>query len=134
MANVGDAIFDLLSNDADVSSVVSSRIFPLEIPQGEAFPAVTYTYITNTPTDVKNNVSKMDTIQVDIDIWNGGTSSVYRDSVDLALKIRTALDRYSGTKSSVNINSIQFTGQREDPGNNEQEVHITQTYNVREKL
>ena len=132
--NVGDAIFNILDNDAAVSAIVGSRIFPNQIPQGEEFPVITYQYVSNQPTHIKNTVSKLDSIMLDVDLWSGGTGDTYRDLVALAGAVRDALDRFSGTKEGVIIDSIQFLDQIEEPGNNAQEYHITQQYKIRERL
>jgi hypothetical protein len=40
--NVGNAIYNLLANDATVSGFVGVKIYPAEIPQAVEMPAIIY--------------------------------------------------------------------------------------------
>ena len=137
--NVGDAIFGILNGDTDVSAIVDDRIYPTRVSQGDAMPAISYSYVDNDPVNDKDGVSKLDTITIDIDMWadggsDTGSGSPYRDLVDLAGKVRTALDRFSGTNSGVVIDSIRFDGQQELYDNEADIHHISQQYSIREKV
>ncbi|MBL4654121.1 MAG: DUF3168 domain-containing protein [Flavobacteriales bacterium] len=122
-----------------MSAIVSDRIYPQRISQNDKLPAITYSYVDNLPINDKDGVSKLDTITIDVDIWadggsDTGTGSPYRDMVDLANKVRTALDRFSGTNSGVVIDSIRFDGQQELYENEINVYHTSQQYTIREKV
>ena len=63
------AIYDILINTVSVTDVVSTRIYPSRIPQGETLPAVTFQRIGNEPEDDKDGPSTLDVITLDIDMF-----------------------------------------------------------------
>lgn len=102
--NEGKAIYSILVNDADVNAIVSGRIFPQIASQGAAFPFAVYVLQDTSPSDTKSGVSTLDEVRYDIVV----ASETYAEATDLTEKIRTALDRYSGTVAGINVDSIQF--------------------------
>ena len=103
--NEGKAIYSILTNDSDVSALIGTRVYPQVAAQGAAFPFVVYVLQDNTPSDTKSGVSTLDEIRYDI----VAAAETYSQLTDLTEKIRTALDRYSGTVEGVVVDSIQFT-------------------------
>tara|TARA_R110000803_G_C11930637_1_gene315403 strand:+ start:743 stop:1132 length:390 start_codon:yes stop_codon:yes gene_type:complete len=103
--NEGKAIYSILTTDSAVSAIVSSRVYPQIAAQGAAFPFVVYVINDITPSDTKSGVSTLDEVRYEI----LAISENYAEAADLNEKIRTALDRYTGTVAGVVINSIQFT-------------------------
>jgi hypothetical protein len=103
--NEGKAIYSILTNDSDVSALIGTRVYPQVAAQGAAFPFVVYVLQDNTPSDTKSGVSTLDEIRYDI----VAAAETYSQLTDLTEKIRTALDRYTGTVEGVVIDSIQFT-------------------------
>lgn len=127
---IGKVIYDLLSNDGTVSGLVSTRIFPDTVPQNTSFPYISYTVISTLPTDAKDGASRLDVVNVQVDIY----SRDYSTTQDIAAGVRAALDRYSGTNNSVNVDKIWFTN--EAAGNYEQELGVfwvSQDYAARVK-
>jgi len=120
------AIFDILTNDGPVSTV-TTEISPNEIPQESGFPAITFQRISNAPEDTKDGPSTLDVIMLDVDIW----ADVYTDGKDLADKVRTALDRKSGTFDEQVIQSIRFQTDRELFDDNLEIHHFNQEYSIR---
>lgn len=103
--NEGKAIYSILTTDSAVSAIVSSRVYPQIAAQGAAFPFVVYVINDITPSDTKSGVSTLDEVRYEI----LAISENYAEAADLNEKIRTALDRYTGTVAGVVMNSIQFT-------------------------
>jgi hypothetical protein len=103
--NEGKAIYSILTNDSDVSALIGTRVYPQVAAQGAAFPFVVYVLQDNTPSDTKSGVSTLDEIRYDI----VAVAETYSQLTDLTEKIRTALDRYTGTVEGVVVDSIQFT-------------------------
>lgn len=101
----GPAIYGILSANAGVSALVSTRIFPDVAAQGTAFPFVVYNLQEITPSDTKSGVSTLDEERYDII----SVSTSYTEVISISEACRTALDRYSGTVNSVTVQSIQFT-------------------------
>lgn len=102
--NEGKAIYSILSSDSDVSAIVGTRIYPQIAAQGASFPFLVYVLQGTTPSDTKSGVSTLDEVRYDIVV----ASETYAEASDLTNKVRTALDRYTGTVAGVVIDSIQF--------------------------
>lgn len=102
--NEGKAIYSILTSDSAVSAIVGSRVYPQIAAQGAAFPFAVYILQNVEPSDTKSGVSTLDEIRYDIVV----ASETYAEASDLTEKIRTALDRYTGTVAGVVIDSIQF--------------------------
>ena len=108
--SIGKSIYYLLSNSANVSGIVSTKIYPLRVPQIKDFPAISYQQIANTPTDQKDAVSGFDRIDVDINLW----SKSYDQINTLAGYVRTALDRQSISSQGLTVNTIVFVREFDD--------------------
>lgn len=106
----GPALYGILATDAGVLSVASNRIFPEIAAQGSELPLVVYRFSNLVPSDTKSGVSTLDSESYVI----VAIAKSYTVSTDLSDKIRTALDRYSGTVNSVEVQSIEFTGYDSD--------------------
>jgi len=127
--NEGKAIYSILTSDSDVNAIVGSRVYPQIAAQEAAFPFVVYVLQNIDPSDTKSGVSTLDEVRYDIIV----ASENYAEASDLTGKIRTALDRYSGTVAGVVIDSIQFIDLdvNNDPGT---ETYLTNTeYIIRVK-
>lgn len=124
------AIYNILSNTTAITDIVSTRIYPSTIPQGEILPAVTFQRITNSPEDSKDGVSTLDVITVDVDSF-GKTLSELKT---LTEAIRTALDRFSGTRVGIVIDSIRFVTDRDVYEQSKEVYHINQEFSIRQKL
>lgn len=102
----GLAIYKILSTDVDVSALVGTKIFPNVAKNSTQFPFIIYDVNGETPTNDKDGVSTLDTDSLMVSCY----SKTYIEAADLALKIRTALDRVKGTFGGVEIQSIQYVG------------------------
>lgn len=101
----GKAIYGILSANAGVTAICSTRIYPDVAAQGSEFPFVVYNLTRLAASDTKSGVSTLDEERYDLNC----VSSSYAQAIGLSEAVRGALDRYSGTVNGVNIQSIQFT-------------------------
>ena len=101
----GKAIYSILTSDSDVSAIVGTRVYPQIAAQGAAFPFVVYLINDLTPSDTKSGVSTLDEVRYEV----LAIAETYAEAADLNEKIRTALDRYTGTVAGIVVDSIQFT-------------------------
>ena len=124
---VGKAIFDLLLGDADLRAIVNNRIFPEVAQQDADLPYVVYNISSNEPSDTKREPSKLDTAQVEVNLY----STSYSECIDMATHVRAALDRVRGTYSGVNVQSIQYLGEVIDFDEAQRTYNITADYDVR---
>ena len=100
----GKAIYNLLRTDDDITSWVSSRIYPQIASQGADCPFIVYLLVDVDPSDTKSGVSTLDQSRYDIVV----ASKTYSEVSTITELVRNRLDRYSGTVESVVIDSIQF--------------------------
>lgn len=101
----GKAIYSILTSDSDVNAIVGNRVYPQIAAQGASFPFIVYLLDDLEPSDTKSGVSTLDEVRYEI----VAAAETYAVLADLTEKIRTALDRYTGTVAGVVIDSIQFT-------------------------
>ena len=113
---VGKAVFDILRSDSDVITLVSEsgtnrRFFPsrYDFPTNVLLPYITYQIVSDEPNNTKNGVSTYDYVTVQISIYD----IKYGNMIDLAGKVRTALDYTSGTFRGVVVNKIFFENQND---------------------
>jgi hypothetical protein len=102
--NAGRAIYEILTTDTDLAALVSNRIFPEAAPEGVESPFVVYSVQSVEPIRVKNSTSTMDTANFEV-----YTSSIdYAEAMSINDAIRTAMERRSGTFSTVAIDSVEY--------------------------
>lgn len=88
-------MFTVLIGANAVTTIVGDRIFPVLLPQGVAFPSITYQRVSG---DREYNLSGYSTLEnprIQIDIW----STSYGISKDLGGKVKTAMDAATTFKS-----------------------------------
>lgn len=106
---IGAAIYGILGGASAITSLVSTRIYPMVAPQNSTMPYITYSTITNTPSDTKSGVSKVDSILVQFDIYDTTVLSV--EGIYEAL--RATLDFIApGTYNSIQIDGVAFRNER----------------------
>ncbi len=106
---IGAAIYGILSGASAVTSLVSDRIYPTVAPQNSTKPFITYSTVTNTPSDTKSGASKVDHILVQFDVYGDTPLSV--EGVSEALRV--TLDFIApATYNSVLIDGVSFRGER----------------------
>jgi len=104
---IGKAIYSKLYGTANISAIVGNRIYPDMATQDATYPFIVYTVDGTDPTDVKDSVSPLDIVNVSIAMY----ADTYSVVTDLAEKIRTALDRMTGTFEGMVIQGCRFSGQ-----------------------
>ena len=127
---VGLAIYDLLTNDATVSNLVSTRIYPERAPEGAAAPFIVYSVVSNQPSDSKTG-APIDEAQVEL----FSVAKTYSDTNKLADVVRSALDRKSVEVSlalgSVTVDSIQYTNEVTEVDTDKNLYVAVQDYTIR---
>jgi hypothetical protein len=108
---VGLAIYNLLVNDADVSDLVSGRIYPELAKEGALMPYIVYSVVSNSPSDTKDG-TPIDEAQCEI----FSVGQTYQACNNLADKVRAALDRKGVTVTDasagdITVQSIHYTNE-----------------------
>ena len=99
----GKAIYNILAASA-VNSSVGGRMYPQLGPQNAVAPFIVYVLDNTDPSDTKSGVSTLDTAFYEVIV----VSASYAEMATISDQVRAALDRYTGTVSGVEVQSIQF--------------------------
>lgn len=105
--NAGQIIYGLLSVNAGVTALVSTRIYPDNVPQNAVFPYIAFQLIQTQPLDTKEGASPLDTLTIQVDCY----AQNYDTAQAISTAVRAAIDRYSGTVNGHNVDKILFSGQ-----------------------
>jgi hypothetical protein len=100
------AVFNLLSNDAGVSGVVSNRIYPVKLPQDPTYPALTYFRVSALRHSVMGNDTGLVEKRIQVSSW----AKLYSEVNNLAERVRDAMQRTRGVFSGVEILDIFMEG------------------------
>jgi hypothetical protein len=93
------ALVSILKNDADVASLVSSRIYPHVMPDVAAVPAITYEQASGERDHVIAGPTGFALPEYEMTCWDDS----YGTARTLATYVRKALDGYAGTVGTVII-------------------------------
>jgi len=126
---VGKAIYNILTNDATVSGIVGTNIFPEIAPPNIDVPYIVYSVLSNTPSDSKEDGGAVDVSN--IEVYN--FQSTYNNAIDLGVAVRAALDRKNGTYGGVKLQSIQYANEQMDVNETRHIWVSIQDYSVRTK-
>ena len=124
---VGDVLYSILSNDSNISGIVSDKIYPFLAIEDVVSPYIVYTIEGVEPTQTDDGVSPLDV--------NGATIEIYSENLEeistLSKMVRNALDRYKGTVEGIEVQSVSF--QAEDGGYaDDDRIYLKmQTYSLR---
>jgi|TARA_R100000084_G_scaffold74788_3_gene33659 hypothetical protein len=102
MAGIEASIRSILTADSDVSALVSTRVFPYLRQQGTAFPAIVYELEDTEPQQGLDGFQSL--TRCELSVTN--VAETYSGAKDLASKVRTALNGYTGTSEGVAIKSV----------------------------
>lgn len=128
---VGKAVYSILSGNATVAALVSTRIYPRTAAQNASLPYVTYFIVSVNPTDTKDRPSPVDAIRVQVDCY----ATTYAGAEALNGAVRDALDNYT---IGTTVGGIKTDGIKYETENDalEEEVDIfrkSADYSIRVK-
>ena len=101
---ISTAIYSILHTNAAVLAVVGNRIYPNMATQTAQHPYIVYSVVSKVPTDSKDSGTGFDRYRVQVDCVGNNFS----DIESLATKVRTALDRKTGSHGSMTIIQITY--------------------------
>lgn len=104
--NCGAAIYGILSADSTLQGLLatSTSIFPDVAIQGAENPCIVYSESTSDYSDTKSGGSKLDVSFVQIDVY----TNTIAERKTISERVRTLLDRYSGTVNTIKVQSMQL--------------------------
>jgi len=97
--NLFGAIYGILNNNASINGIVGNKIFDLVASQTSTAPFITVQQVTMKANNTKSGVSGTDEYTMKISML----AETQAQAKDLAEKVRTALDYYTGTVNGVTI-------------------------------
>jgi len=97
---IGKVIHNLLSNNATVTSLVGSKIYPIIVPQNTLFPAITYERVGTDGMEVKGYQKIADKIFIQINVF----SDSYENLTVISEAIKNTLNYQHGfTNQSIDV-------------------------------
>ena len=96
MAYVEDAFYDRIANDAAVSAIVGTRIYPKSARKGVSMPLLIYEKVSGVRIN-DHDGSDLAAPRMSVRIH----AKTFRECVDIANKLRVALNGFVGTQSGV---------------------------------
>ena len=102
--NIGKAIYTILQTSIDIDK----KIYPLIADEGTTFPFIIYKRTGLTPESTKDNTNENVSVEINI------ASSNYSESIDLAIKVRKALEHKKGSYSDIAIEDNVIDDATED--------------------
>ena len=119
-----EAIYDRLSNFTGLTDLVSTKIYPLEIPQDIAKPAVVYAR------DVTEHISAFGAdignvrVVMEVVAW----AETYSSALAICKQIRLALQRWSGTYGSIIVEDTFVESEAQSFESDTEGKYVSQTY------
>ncbi len=102
---IGKAIYNILTTNAAVSALVSTRVYPnVNFNSKTQYPYIVFQNTDDDPHDTKSGVSSLNTASILVKCFSNNALSVE----ELAEKVRIALDRKKGTYGTIVVQSIQY--------------------------
>ncbi len=110
MADVGQAIYSELANDATVSGLVSTRIYPYTPVDPKARPYVTYHLVSMVQRPhAMGSTPALVTDRYQVDVW----ADTYESMIALDDAVFAALSRWRGTVAGVTVEESLHVDRRE---------------------
>jgi hypothetical protein len=93
---IGAKIYSALSGASGITTLTSTRIYPVILPQTPTYPAISYQRISNTG---QQGSTALRETRYQINCW----AATYAAAQNLATAVKTALEEYTATATSPRI-------------------------------
>lgn len=103
--SIGNLLYSRLTTHAGTSALISTRCYPLTLPQKPTLPALVYQQISSAP---NQGTSTLHRDRYQISCW----ASTYSGAVALATQVQSALEEHTDTdqtpylKMTYRVNSL----------------------------
>jgi len=103
--------YNILSTNAALTALISTRLNPVRIPQGSSFPAVSYNLVSEVPNPTKSGHSRTEFARVQVNAYGNTLASTEA----VASAIRTAFEAVTlpGTFNSIKCQTIEYDGENQ---------------------
>jgi len=109
--SIESAIVNLINSNDDLVELIDEKIYPINLPQDTALPAIVYQQIIETEPMTTEGALGLIESRFQITCW----ADSHNDCVELAEKLRAALADASGIYAGVIILHIQVVGRGDIP-------------------
>jgi len=101
VATLEEGIVAHLMADSDVTDLISTRLYPMVVPQDVSLPAVAYQRISGPREPVHEGASGLARARMQFTVLG----STYEGGKDVAEALRGSMDGFSGTMGTVAVNA-----------------------------
>lgn len=124
---IEEGLYSYLSGKAAISALVSTRVYPMLVPQGATYPAISYQKISgNHVRALSGSTAGLANPRIQINCW----ARTYSAAKSLAEQVRLAMDGYAGSMGSESVNACFLMDERDQfepsPGNEADRLYCTQ--------
>lgn len=119
--HINDALYGYLSTHAGLTTLISDRIYPDNIPQDSTLPAITYIRISTQRMHEFEKDSKTVNTTIQFTIW----AASRKITKTVSTQLRKALQDYSGVMNSVRVSAVLLLDETDDYNN---ETRLFNTY------
>lgn len=122
---IGKVLYTLLTADATLTGIVSTRVYPLLLPQTNTFPAIGY-IVEEKPVMRCDGGTRI----IMADVTLGIFADTLLEAENIGTHVVRILDLQRGTIAGVDVQSIMLAN-GEDDFDEELRIHyVKQTYNI----
>lgn len=107
---IGKVIATYLTGNEELNAIINNKVFPIVADQGTTYPFVVYKRSSLQTASSKDRYNYSEVAYVEMVV----ASKSYRQSVEIATKIRDVLDKKRGVLDDININEIRLENAYED--------------------
>ncbi|SCY25230.1 tail completion protein gp17 [Alkaliphilus peptidifermentans] len=104
---LGEALFQYLSNHSDLKEKIGDRIYPIMMPQNAKLPVIIYSQISTR----RSHALQKDTGFVSQTIQFSCHGKSYKEAVALSKTLRKILQNFSGTMGDLTIQGVLLIGE-----------------------
>ena len=102
-------VYNILSNNAALTALISTRVNPVRIPQESSFPAVSYQLVSEIPNPTKSGHSRTEFARVQVNAY--GVTLASAESVASAIRNAFEVVTLPATFNSIKCQTIEFDGE-----------------------
>ena len=106
---IGEAVYDLLGNDATVTALVGDGIYPIVADEGVDFPFIIYRRDDVSYDDSKDGIYGQEAV-----VEVACVDETYHGAVSVALAVRDCLSSFRGAVSGYDIDNVSLSSSSED--------------------
>ena len=102
-------VYNILSNNAALTALISTRLNPVRIPQESSFPAVSYQLVSEIPNPTKSGHSRTEFARVQVNAY--GITLASAESVASAIRTAFEVVTLPATFNTIKCQTIEFDGE-----------------------